>query len=527
MSVVTFPAALGGNGVPYSDDGSTTATMLNGGHKTYLFAALQQLIYATQSASDSAANSTGSTLASGTSTTSIASLPASGSDTATITTQSGKTWVPGQSVIMADSSAPATRWITGLVKSYSSTSLVITVLDAAGTYPGASWTISPAAFARPTSVLVSSVTASVYSVQTTDAGKVLSFAGAASSSIVMPAAATAGAGWFCYVKNTTAIGAGIFCLLAGTGTEKVDGASTVPMYASEMRLVFSTGTGWQSVVLNPFAVMSTSSGSFVNTTGYTGFRATLIGGGGGSGAGGNSSSSAGSGSGGQGGTETRAFIPASQMPASASYIVGGGGSAGTEAPSGAGGSGGAGGAGGATTFLAYSAAGGAGGVGGGNGTGNAAVNSTAPNSWLSAAPNDALTGSTPASNGGGSNSVPNPGVYGGGGGGGGLRMVATNTNAGGATVFGGGGGASGRGWSSASGWDLNAGTGGATLRGAGAAAAYTGTGANGPAGSAANPGNVGYSGGGGASGGNGGINTSPSGAGAIGGAGLFMLVGVV
>lgn len=62
----------------------------------------------------------------------------------TFTVSSGKGFLPGNYVRIARTSAPYTTWMSGFVKTYSSTTLVVTVDYSVGSGTYTDWTISPA-----------------------------------------------------------------------------------------------------------------------------------------------------------------------------------------------------------------------------------------------------------------------------------------------------------------------------------------------------------------------------------------------
>lgn len=97
---------------------------------------------AANSATAAATSATTAVNAPGTSGTSSTSLTvALGSFS--LTTQSGKAWVPGQFVVIARTSAPATTWMFGQITSYTSGSglMNVTVASTSGTGTHTDWTI--------------------------------------------------------------------------------------------------------------------------------------------------------------------------------------------------------------------------------------------------------------------------------------------------------------------------------------------------------------------------------------------------
>ena len=95
------------------------------------------------------------------------------------------------------------------------------------------------------------------------------------------AAATLGAGWFCFVRNS---GAGDITL-DPNGSEEIDGLTSYIMYPGEARLIVCDGTKLTSMVLSGFYRAFAASGTFYKPPGYNQFRRRLYGAGGGGGGG--------------------------------------------------------------------------------------------------------------------------------------------------------------------------------------------------------------------------------------------------
>lgn len=164
------------NGVTYTDD-----QMDNGNHVLYFFPMLQDLmtviatvaintaaldaavaeveaktLIATTAANEAAASAASAVLAPGTSATSTTSLSVT-AGIKTLTIQTGKMFVIGQHVIIADTTSPATRQMTGIVSAHNSGTGALTVevsasgLIGAGTV--ATWTISLSGVRGMSSVL--------------------------------------------------------------------------------------------------------------------------------------------------------------------------------------------------------------------------------------------------------------------------------------------------------------------------------------------------------------------------------------
>lgn len=139
-------------------------------------------------------------------------------------------------------------------------------------------------------------------------------------------AATLGAGWWCYLRNS---GSGDITLDPNS-TELIDGLSTYVMYPGECRLVMCDGSALRTVVVKPFFKVFTASDTFVEPPGY----ALLEGMAWGAGASGAKTGNTNTAGGGGGGACVPFQVPATSPGTSRSVTIGAGGAAQTGASNG-------------------------------------------------------------------------------------------------------------------------------------------------------------------------------------------------
>ena len=275
------------NGLTYADDGTVTRTITGGGRRSYLVPFASDAVADLLSKQNAAAASVATITAeqpnaaqaaggaiNGTSTTSLTV----GSGAKTLTVQTGRAFVPGQWVAVADGVNPTTIFMLGVVTGYTSGtgSLTVDVRSYAGSGTLAAWAVRvvPAPASRPVANRAAN-----YTLIGSDRGSMQDFT--ATASCIFTSAATLGAGWYCYIRNT---GTGEVTL-DPFGTELIDGLQFYKMYPGECRLVTCTGTAFQTEILSPFTVTFTTSGTWTKPPGYSVFLAECLGGGGGGAAG--------------------------------------------------------------------------------------------------------------------------------------------------------------------------------------------------------------------------------------------------
>lgn len=139
MAGVTFSSDIGGDDITITDDADPNTGLANGGHRTRFIIALQQLVkvaaFTVQAGLSAIGGDTNVGTSSGTATLGLGDK--------TFPTQAGKPWFPGQRLCAAVSSTQA---MYGVVKSYSGTTLVITVDEFVGAgSPAGGWVIGPSA----------------------------------------------------------------------------------------------------------------------------------------------------------------------------------------------------------------------------------------------------------------------------------------------------------------------------------------------------------------------------------------------
>lgn len=315
------------NGNTYSDDGTSTRDMLNGGHREWFLPMVGDVAIvagevaadAAQAAIDAASAAAfaaaGVVALNGTSATSITV----GAGAKVFTTQAGKSFVNGSYVSVSRESSPTTS-MHGVVTSYSGTALTVevSIFNGAGTYndwiialSGAAGAAGPSGDGQITRLAKSGT----YAITAADKAKLIDCTGTFTLSFA--SCATLGAAWATYIRNA---GSGDIPL-DPNGSETIDGLSSYVMYPGEVRLIQCDGSALRSVVIHGFSKTFVASGTFIKPPGYSLFQALLWGGGN------SGQKNSGDSYGGGGGGSFLFTIPASALSASETVTIGAGGAA--------------------------------------------------------------------------------------------------------------------------------------------------------------------------------------------------------
>ena len=232
------------NGNTYSDDGTSAKDMLNGGHRTHFLPMVGDVAVvagevqtqATQAAIDAANIADAAAALRGTSTTSLAVS----AGTKSITTQSGKQFLPGNYVTISRTSSPTTL-MHGVVTAYSGTALTVDVSNIAGIGTYTDWTIALSGApgtqgASGNGVMPYAAKTSAYTVITTDRGSLIDCT-SGTFTLSFQSCATLGADWSCYIRNS---GTGVITL-DPSGAETIDGAATFALQPNRTMIVQCDG----------------------------------------------------------------------------------------------------------------------------------------------------------------------------------------------------------------------------------------------------------------------------------------------
>lgn len=239
------------NGNAYSDDGSQSRDMRNGGYRNWMLPMLSDAAVEINIAKDAqtyaaqAANSASqaANYASALQATSNTSLTV-GAGSQTLTTQTGKQFSAGQYVMLSRVSAPST-YMWGTVTNYSSGSgvLDINVISTGGSGTAADWQISLSGAigaAGPTNRSYVRTKSSSYTVVLADMGCIIDCTN--SFTLSLTAAATLGDGFYVWVRN----GGNGSITIDPNASETIDGLSTNNVAAGNFFLLQCDGSSWKT-----------------------------------------------------------------------------------------------------------------------------------------------------------------------------------------------------------------------------------------------------------------------------------------
>lgn len=192
-----------------------------------------------------------------------------------LTVEAGKGFVVGMALKVTDA-ADIANYMVGTVTAYDGTTgaLALTVTSVGGSGTLAAWTVaySVPAVTGPSLPLSSRTSNTILS--TIDASKLIDITSGTFTQ-TFAAAATLGAGWYCYIRNS---GTGDITL-DPDASELIDGLTSYIMYPGEVRLLQCDGAALLSVVLNAFSRTYAASDTFINPPGYRRYGVELWGGG--------------------------------------------------------------------------------------------------------------------------------------------------------------------------------------------------------------------------------------------------------
>jgi hypothetical protein len=208
---------------------------------TSVTAAAGSATAASASATSAAASLASITSAATTQGTSSTSLTV-GLGTQTLTASTGKAWLPLMYVAIAN--AAGTLGMIGKVTAYNSGTgaMTVSVVSIVGSGSGSSWNVFQVAAPATTITLPISARTSNTILAGADLGTIINWT-ANTFTQTLTAAATLGASWYCWVRNS---GTGVITLDPNS-SETIDGRTTICVYPNESFLVQCDGTNFITV----------------------------------------------------------------------------------------------------------------------------------------------------------------------------------------------------------------------------------------------------------------------------------------
>ena len=227
---------------------------------------------------DAAASAASAINSPGTQATSVSSIAIGMGSKSFTLVETGKNFVVGQWVLVANTTNPSANWMMGAITSFNAGTgaCTVDVVSTGGSGTLTSWSISQASpnqqyayqgrIARTSNTILSSA----------EVGKFIDITSGTFTQ-TFDAAATLGGKWYCHIRNS---GTGDITL-DPNGSEMIDGLASYVMYPGETRLVTCNGTGFYTIVLTGYYRTFTSGGTWTKPPGYAAHSGLLWGGGGG------------------------------------------------------------------------------------------------------------------------------------------------------------------------------------------------------------------------------------------------------
>ncbi len=160
----------------------------------------------------------------------------------TFTIQTGKAYSVGQSLVIANTAAPATNWMFGQITAHNSGtgSITINVTRAEGSGTLTAWTLSISAnpqTTQPPSEIVRVARTSNTAIDSTNKSNLIDITSGTFTQ-TFNSASSLGNGWFCYIRNS---GTGIITL-DPNASETINGSATLTLWPQSTAQVQCNGS---------------------------------------------------------------------------------------------------------------------------------------------------------------------------------------------------------------------------------------------------------------------------------------------